>query len=202
MRRCLCFGRCADGDTEAIARAARRCFASAPPKQLRSWATHLLCCRVAQNDGPFGLLAKLAETNQRACGHVFAAGDIAWNCRTCQKDNTCVLCDACFRSRRTTRATRSSSTGPRRAGVAIAAIRRRGSPIPCSRSTEHLRSSRRILYHHYHLVCGRPAKSSCGKRLGTSSRAPAVRAAARPRTLQLEPGLLDDGTERGDGVVR
>ena len=87
-----------DGDTEAIARAARRCFASAPPKQLRSWATHLLCCRVAQNDGPFGLLAKLAETNQRACGHVFAAGDIAWNCRTCQKDNTCVLCDACFRS--------------------------------------------------------------------------------------------------------
>ena len=88
----------ADGDTEAIARAARRCFASAPPKQLRSWATHLLCCRVAHSEGPFGLLAKLAETNQRACGHVFAAGDIAWNCRTCQKDNTCVLCDACFRS--------------------------------------------------------------------------------------------------------
>ena len=88
----------ADGDTEAIARAARRCFSSAPPKQLRSWATHLLCCRTPSTDGPFGLLAKLAETNQRACGHVFAAGDIAWNCRTCQKDNTCVLCDACFRS--------------------------------------------------------------------------------------------------------
>jgi len=90
---------CADGDAEAIARAARRCFEGAPPKQLRSWATHLLCCRCTKSeDGPFGLLSRLADQNQRACGHVFAAGDIAWNCRTCQKDNTCVLCDACFRS--------------------------------------------------------------------------------------------------------
>ncbi|KAL7473331.1 hypothetical protein ACHAXS_013787 [Conticribra weissflogii] len=31
------------------------------------------------------------------CGYVFRRGDIAWNCRTCQTDATCVLCDRCFR---------------------------------------------------------------------------------------------------------
>lgn len=31
------------------------------------------------------------------CGYVFRRGDIAWNCRTCQTDATCVLCDNCFR---------------------------------------------------------------------------------------------------------
>jgi hypothetical protein len=31
------------------------------------------------------------------CGYVFRRGDIAWNCRTCQTDPTCVLCDNCFR---------------------------------------------------------------------------------------------------------
>ena len=32
------------------------------------------------------------------CGYVFRRGDIAWNCRTCQTDPTCVLCDECFRN--------------------------------------------------------------------------------------------------------
>ena len=32
----------------------------------------------------------------RPCGYVFRRGDIAWNCRTCQTDSTCVLCDKCF----------------------------------------------------------------------------------------------------------
>ncbi|KAL7520416.1 hypothetical protein ACHAWX_006661 [Stephanocyclus meneghinianus] len=32
------------------------------------------------------------------CGYVFRRNDIAWNCRTCQTDSTCVLCDACFRN--------------------------------------------------------------------------------------------------------
>jgi hypothetical protein len=32
----------------------------------------------------------------RPCGYVFRTGDIAWNCKTCQHDNTCVLCDECF----------------------------------------------------------------------------------------------------------
>eukprot|EP00536_Pseudo-nitzschia_multiseries_P013927 jgi/Psemu1/291151/fgenesh1_pg.632_\ len=34
---------------------------------------------------------------RRPCGYVFKTGDIAWNCRTCQTDSTCVICDACFR---------------------------------------------------------------------------------------------------------
>eukprot|EP00978_Attheya_sp_CCMP212_P048672 scaffold558607_cov67-Attheya_sp.AAC.2 len=33
---------------------------------------------------------------RRPCGYVFRRGDIAWNCRTCQADATCVLCDNCF----------------------------------------------------------------------------------------------------------
>jgi Proteolysis_6 C-terminal/Putative zinc finger in N-recognin (UBR box) len=33
----------------------------------------------------------------RPCGYVFKRGDIAWNCRTCQTDSTCVICDKCFR---------------------------------------------------------------------------------------------------------
>ena len=33
----------------------------------------------------------------RPCGYVFKRGDIAWNCRTCQADSTCVICDNCFR---------------------------------------------------------------------------------------------------------
>jgi hypothetical protein len=34
----------------------------------------------------------------RPCGYVFKRGDIAWNCRTCQTDSTCVICDKCFRN--------------------------------------------------------------------------------------------------------
>ena len=34
----------------------------------------------------------------RPCGYVFKRGDIAWNCRTCQTDSTCVICDVCFRN--------------------------------------------------------------------------------------------------------
>lgn len=32
----------------------------------------------------------------RPCGYVFKRNDIAWNCRTCQTDSTCVICDSCF----------------------------------------------------------------------------------------------------------
>ena len=35
---------------------------------------------------------------RRPCGYVFQRGDIAWNCRTCQTDATCVICDECFRN--------------------------------------------------------------------------------------------------------
>eukprot|EP00965_Chrysotila_dentata_P228637 6196716-Pleurochrysis_carterae.AAC.2 len=49
---------------------------------------------------PFELLSSLcahARTGRpRRCGYIFKAGDIAWHCRTCQADDTCVLCQQCF----------------------------------------------------------------------------------------------------------
>ena len=39
-----------------------------------------------------------APSAPRPCGYVFKRGDIAWNCRTCQTDPTCVICDTCFRN--------------------------------------------------------------------------------------------------------
>ncbi|KAG9408155.1 E3 ubiquitin-protein ligase ubr2 [Aphanomyces cochlioides] len=32
------------------------------------------------------------------CGYMFKNNDIAWNCRTCQADDTCVLCQTCFQN--------------------------------------------------------------------------------------------------------
>jgi len=43
-------------------------------------------------------LPKVTNTGQRPCGYIFRRGDIAWNCRTCQTDGTCVICDECFRN--------------------------------------------------------------------------------------------------------
>jgi hypothetical protein len=40
----------------------------------------------------------LSFLRARPCGYVFKRGDIAWNCRTCQTDSTCVICDKCFRN--------------------------------------------------------------------------------------------------------
>jgi Fe2+ transport system protein B len=33
---------------------------------------------------------------RRVCQHPFRKNDIVWVCRTCQADETCVLCHACF----------------------------------------------------------------------------------------------------------
>jgi hypothetical protein len=33
---------------------------------------------------------------RRVCQHPFRKNDIVWVCRTCQSDETCVLCHACF----------------------------------------------------------------------------------------------------------
>ena len=32
------------------------------------------------------------------CGHVFREGEIVWTCRQCGVDDTCVLCEKCFRN--------------------------------------------------------------------------------------------------------
>lgn len=36
--------------------------------------------------------------HNNVCGVVFKKGDLAWVCRTCGKDQTCVQCDKCFRN--------------------------------------------------------------------------------------------------------
>eukprot|EP00957_Ditylum_brightwellii_P156131 11883950-Ditylum_brightwellii.AAC.1 len=33
---------------------------------------------------------------RRVCQHPFRRNDIVWVCRTCQSDETCVLCHACY----------------------------------------------------------------------------------------------------------
>lgn len=50
-------------------------------------------------DTTVSLLASLLKPSvesRRPCGYVFKRGDIAWNCRQCQTDATCVICDNCF----------------------------------------------------------------------------------------------------------
>lgn len=37
-----------------------------------------------------------AAVPRRVCQHPFRKNDIVWVCRTCQADETCVLCHACF----------------------------------------------------------------------------------------------------------
>lgn len=79
-------------DKDALARAAFMVFGGGiPAPKIKSWAMHLLCSgRRVKNP------LRALSARGGACGHVFKHGDIAWNCRTCQKDSTCVLCDACF----------------------------------------------------------------------------------------------------------
>ena len=50
---------------------------------------------------PLELIAATAALNSASgqqCGYIFRDGDIAWVCRDCQTDDTCVLCEDCFSS--------------------------------------------------------------------------------------------------------
>lgn len=49
---------------------------------------------------PPQILAKLTRTaRKRVCGAVFSADEIAYSCRNCQLDATCVTCKDCFMHR-------------------------------------------------------------------------------------------------------
>ncbi|CAN0328369.1 unnamed protein product, partial [Hapterophycus canaliculatus] len=39
-----------------------------------------------------------ADTPRRVCQYAFLKNDIVWICKECQADETCVLCNDCFRS--------------------------------------------------------------------------------------------------------
>ncbi|ETW07910.1 hypothetical protein, variant [Aphanomyces invadans] len=42
--------------------------------------------------------SRVGSTKGGVCGYMFKNNDIAWNCRTCQMDDTCVLCQPCFQN--------------------------------------------------------------------------------------------------------
>ena len=42
-----------------------------------------------------------SKAPSQMCGYTFSAGDIVWTCRQCQKDDTCVMCNACFQNSHT-----------------------------------------------------------------------------------------------------
>ncbi|KAJ0394044.1 hypothetical protein P43SY_000965 [Pythium insidiosum] len=46
---------------------------------------------------PTQILTRLtASSRRRICGVIFAADEIAYSCRDCQVDSTCVICKDCF----------------------------------------------------------------------------------------------------------
>ncbi|RHY29783.1 hypothetical protein DYB32_004862 [Aphanomyces invadans] len=38
----------------------------------------------------------LAKKRRKVCGYIFKADEVAYSCRDCQHDSTCVMCQACF----------------------------------------------------------------------------------------------------------
>lgn len=66
------------------------------PTLLRNLHSHYVTKLTSGGDDGTGRMSSLTVPT-RPCGYVFRRGDIAWNCRTCQSDSTCVLCDTCFR---------------------------------------------------------------------------------------------------------
>jgi hypothetical protein len=66
------------------------------PTLLRNLHSHYVTKLSSGGDDGTGRVSSLTVPT-RPCGYVFRRGDIAWNCRTCQSDSTCVLCDTCFR---------------------------------------------------------------------------------------------------------
>ena len=46
--------------------------------------------------GAEGMARLKAESRQERCGKLFGEGDLAYKCRTCQTDLTCVICQDCF----------------------------------------------------------------------------------------------------------
>ncbi|CAN0167694.1 unnamed protein product, partial [Laminaria digitata] len=45
-----------------------------------------------------GVKSLLPEVPRRVCQYAFRKNDIVWICKACQADETCVLCNDCFRS--------------------------------------------------------------------------------------------------------
>ena len=67
---------------------------------LTQFLTEIVVAPAAPYETPREALQKLEllgrAVPRRVCQHPFRKNDIVWVCRTCQADETCVLCHACF----------------------------------------------------------------------------------------------------------
>lgn len=53
-----------------------------------------------KNAKPQDVLKSLVmSTRHRICGHTFGTDEIAFSCRTCRTDPSCVICKTCFTQR-------------------------------------------------------------------------------------------------------
>lgn len=56
-----------------------------------------LCSGKEKSHAPAQILAKLpCNARKRVCGAIFSADEVAYSCRNCQLDTTCVMCKDCF----------------------------------------------------------------------------------------------------------
>ena len=78
---------------------------SCTPAEVPALLDAALCCLllppgpIAPGTNPTALVADAAAAaaaDSATCGYIFKTGDIAWVCRTCQSDDTCVLCQECY----------------------------------------------------------------------------------------------------------
>ena len=70
-------------------------------KEMNEWLTKLLFVKMSYKaeykEDPSKLLEELKLAGPRqVCQYQFKRNDIVWLCRTCQSDETCVQCNACF----------------------------------------------------------------------------------------------------------
>lgn len=76
---------------------------------INSWLQHLICagrsievsedCALLHDNGKRCKGDPFCATKRRVCGHVFARDEIAYTCRSCRKDKTCVMCRDCYLGR-------------------------------------------------------------------------------------------------------
>ena len=57
----------------------------------------LVCLENKKGEEPKKVYAKLSSSSRnRMCGHTFGSDEIAFSCRTCRTDPSCVMCKQCF----------------------------------------------------------------------------------------------------------
>ena len=64
------------------------------------WCTKLLTCSVKKGNTTMDILNNFnMSLRHRICGHTFGTDEIAFSCRDCRTDPSCVMCKQCFTHR-------------------------------------------------------------------------------------------------------